>query len=103
MVNSRKKGHQFELKIRSELKEMGYPDLETTRNSNRKLDGEGVDLQLPHTNLQLKATEQIPAVHKILDSMPDDKRTNCLVWKRNRKDILVILKWNDYKTCLETT
>ena len=93
MINARKKGNAFELAVIAELKTIYGDDIHSTRNTNRKLDGEKVDIQgaeLPW-NIQCKATENLPQVHKIFDEINRDKPP-VIWWKKNHKRQVVILE-----------
>ena len=90
MINQRNKGHNYELKIISELKEMGY-EAESSRLSNRKLDSQKVDIvtNFPF-NIQCKKVERLKDPEGIILSMPKDKPC-CIFTKKNHKPDLVIL------------
>lgn len=93
MVNARKKGNSFELAVIKKLKEVLKTDnIHSTRNTNRKLDGEKVDITGDvDYHIQCKATENIPQVHKIFDEINRDKPP-VIWWKKNNKRQVVILE-----------
>ena len=100
-INSRSKGRAFEQFFVNWLKQFGY---HATRSSytNKHLDDVGkVDIETNHPiNWQLKATEKVPAVHKILSEM-DTTKPRAVAWKRNRKPILVIMELDEFLQLVE--
>ena len=95
-INSRAKGHQFEIRIAQELREMGY-DCVTSRSESRRLDDAGVDLvdDTPFY-FQLKRTERLVDLNGTLASMPKEK-TPVVLHKKSRKPALVTMSWEDFK------
>lgn len=95
-INSRNKGHAFELKIIDELKEMGY-EAKSSRSENRTLDAQGVDI-VDNTDylFQCKKVERLTDLNGILASMPGDA-PRVIVHSKNHKPILVTMLWEDFK------
>jgi len=95
---ARRKGHDYERKIRKEFIELGYIDCNTSRYESLKLDAQKVDL----TNtgifyVQCKAVERGINYHKLLESMPKSKKINSVFHKKDRKEIVSIYKEDFYK------
>ena len=93
MINARNKGHSYELSVIKELKSLFKTDkIYSTRSQNRMLDAEKVDIcgEVPF-NIQCKATETIPQVHKIFDDINRDKPP-MIFWKKNNKRQIVIME-----------
>ena len=102
MINSRKKGNSFELQVINELKSIYGENVHSTRSMNRVLDSQKVDIcgDVPY-NIQCKATETVPQVHKIFAEMNQDKP--CLIWwKRNHKPQIVIMEAETFLQILLT-
>ena len=100
MINSRAKGHAYELQIVNRLKELGY-DAVTSRSESKRMDDLGVDI-IDNTDfyIQCKAVEKLkPSLHDILDRMPTDK-VPVVYHKRNNKGSTVTLKANDFERLL---
>jgi len=92
MINARNKGNSFELAVIKELKSVYGENIHSTRSMNRALDAEKVDIcgDVPF-NIQCKATENLPQVHKIFDEINRDKPP-LIWWKKNHKPQIVILE-----------
>ena len=92
MINARKKGNSFELQVIKKLKKFYGDNIHSTRNVNRMLDGQKVDIcgDVPY-NFQVKATENIPNVHKIFDEINREKPP-IIWWKKNNKRQIVIME-----------
>ena len=100
MVNSRKKGHDFERKFAEYLRIHGYKAV-TSRSENRSLDDAGVDL-VDNTKFyfQLKAVERLkPGYHEILKNMPKEK-IPIVVHKRNNKGTVIAMQLEDFANLL---
>ncbi len=103
MINSRAKGHAYELQIVNRLKELGY-DAVTSRSESKRMDDLGVDI-IDNTDfyIQCKAVEKLkPSLHDILARMPTDK-VPVVYHKRNNKGSTVTLKANDFERLLLQT
>ena len=99
MTNGRNKGHGFERKIMSELKELGY-DCLTSRNESKRLDDAGVDLvDSTPFYFQLKKTERLPNLDNIIKAMPKEK-VRTILHAKNNQDALITMRWEDFKTLL---
>ena len=100
MINPRKKGHSYELKIISELQRW-FPDAVSTRSESKRLDDKGVDIcYTGEFHIQCKAVEKLGSQHDILGRMPDDK-IRLVVHKRNRKGETVTMWKDDFYRMLE--
>jgi arsenate reductase-like glutaredoxin family protein len=96
-MNARKKGHDYERKIKNEFKSLGYQNCETSRYASRILDDQKVDLfGTDPFNVQCKAVEKLGSVHNILKEMPDDKNYNLIFHKKNNQGEVVILTKEDF-------
>lgn len=94
---SRAKGHQYERKLMSELKALGWENCMTSRYESKRLDDAMVDFV--HTdpfNIQAKAWERAPSYHDVLDGMPKDSNINIIVHKRNRNGEVVVMTKDDF-------
>ena len=92
MINARKKGNSFELAVINELKTIYGDNIQSSRLMSREMDNQKVDIvgDVPF-NIQCKATENIPQVHKIFDEINRDKPP-VIWWKKNYKRQVVILE-----------
>ncbi len=92
MTNARQKGHAYERKLATELREF-YPDCKTSRYESRALDDAKVDLtNTPPFSIQAKAVERgCDWFSLILKEMPKDENMNICMWKRNNKGELAIM------------
>jgi len=100
MINSRAKGHAYELQIVNRLKDLGY-DAVTSRSESKRMDDLGVDI-IDNTNfyIQCKAVEKLkPSLHDILKRMPTDK-VPVVYHKRNNMGTIVSLKQEDFEKLL---
>ena len=101
--NVRRKGHNYERKIRKELRKLFYPDCETSRFGSKKRDQEGVDLlKSGFLNVQAKSWEAGPPYHKILKEMPDDGNYNVIFHHRKHKGEVVVMSKEDFYEILGT-
>ena len=101
-IHSKNKGVQFELKIKNELKDL-FPEVETSRNVNRKRDAEKVDLvNTEPFNFQLKAQESGVNYFKLLSEMPDEENINIVLHKRNHKGVVAVLEYKDLLALIKT-
>lgn len=85
---SKKKGNNFELEIVHKLKEVGYPNCTTSRNSSRELDSAKVDIcddTLP-CYIQAKYTQNMPNYFTIRDLCPLKDKFFCMAWKKAGKN-----------------
>jgi len=96
-MNARNKGHNYERKIRKELREMGWRACETSRYANRALDDQKVDLaNTDPYQIQCKAVERGINYHDLLGEMPKNAKINCVFHKKNRKEVVVLSKQDFY-------
>jgi hypothetical protein len=97
MINSRKKGHAYELDIRDLFKDLGFTDAVSSRSESKNRDDQGVDLcYTAPFNVQAKAVEKLSSIHDILARMPRDGNINTVFHKRNRKGTIVCMELNDF-------
>jgi hypothetical protein len=117
MINVRKKGNNFEVKIAREMRELGFKNCITSRFGNKMMDYFKIDLlNTDPFRFQLKAWEKSPNFHGILKQMDKcdyipirkdahPKRIikklskgfyNIIMWKRNNEDELIIMKKKDF-------
>jgi len=96
MVNAKKKGNAYEVKIAAEFRNLGFPDAVTSRSESKSTDDKGVDLcgTFP-LNVQCKAWERAPLYHDVLRSMPEDG-INVIFHKKNRKGEVVVMAKDDF-------
>jgi len=100
MINSRAKGHAYELQIVNRLKELGY-DAVTSRSESKRMDDLGVDI-IDNTDfyIQCKAVEKLkPSLHDILKRMPT-KKVPVVYHKRNGKGTICVLRQKDFERLL---
>ena len=96
-INVRRKGHNYERKIRKELRKYLYPNCETSRFGSREADNEGKDLiNTGMYNFQLKSWEAGPPYHKILKEMPNDGNYNVIFHHRKHKGEVVVMSKQDF-------
>jgi len=117
MINVRKKGNNYEVKIAKEMRELGFKRCITSRLGNKLMDWMKIDLL--HTDpfrFQLKAWERAPHFHNVFKDMDkcdyipirkdaQPKRIikklakgfyNVIMWKKNNEEELVIMKKKDF-------
>jgi len=102
MINSRTKGHQFEVVIALQLRDLGYQCV-TARSESKSLDDQGVDL-VDNTpfHIQLKRVERLIRLNEVLARMPRESpagipKIPVVVHKKNHKPTLVTMSWEDFK------
>ena len=84
---SKRKGSAFELEIVHKLREIGYPNCETTRNNSRALDAAKIDIYddtLP-CYIQAKYTQNMPNYFNIREDCSLKDRPFCIAWKKAGK------------------
>lgn len=95
---ARRKGHNYERKIRNEFIELGYTDCNTSRYESLKLDAQKVDLtNTGNFHVQCKAVERGINYHKLLGEMPRDEKINTVFHKKQRQEIVTMTKQDFYK------
>ena len=98
MLNSRKKGVEYEIKLMGELREF-YPDVKTSRNASKLIDDLGVDFvnTAPYA-IQAKASERsIPEgilLKQMKKNFPED--TPVIIRKRNYQGETATLRKKDF-------
>lgn len=100
--SSRTKGHQFERDMVNRLKKF-WPSVLTSRSESKRLDDKGVDLAYTDPfSFQCKAQERLTTgLHDVLASMPNDTNYNVVLWKRNRKGVVVAMTLEDFEEILQ--
>jgi len=95
-MNSKDKGNRFELAVARMLRPL-FPNVGTARNHDRALDAQKVDLVNTYPFLiQCKHVERGLDPFKVLEEMPDwDLQYKVLLWKKNRKGVLVVMSLED--------
>lgn len=96
--NNRRKGHQFERDVVTQLREIGIP-CETSRYSNKKLDDAKVDIDIEDStplNIQCKCHNTFKNPISILEEMPEDSNYNIELQKVKRKGVYAIMKAEDF-------
>ena len=102
MIDARKKGKRFDLRIAKLWKERHGGEGRRSRSGNVDLDNAGVDLVGTDPFLiQCKAVERNLDYLPILDNMPDDG-IRCVIHKRNNTRPVVAMyldEWLDLTEC----
>jgi predicted nuclease with RNAse H fold len=95
-MNVKQKGNRFEQAVARKLRQL-FPNVRTARECNKWLDAQGVDFVETYPfQIQAKHVERGLDPHAVLERMPEvDGMYNVLVWKRNRKQTLVVLTIED--------
>jgi hypothetical protein len=94
-MNVKQKGNRFEQLVARMLRKY-FPDVATSRERNKWLDNQGVDLvNTGCFYIQCKHVERGLDPHKVLEEMPKSNKLNVLLWKRNRKGTLVVMNMED--------
>ena len=99
-INSRKKGHKFELDIVNMLKVYGYEAV-SSRSESKNLDDQKVDI-VDNTKFyfQCKHVERmVESYHDILASMKKGK-IPVIFHKRNNKGVVAVLTLKDFNDLL---
>lgn len=101
--SARKKGHNYELKIRQEFIELGFTQCATSRYESKSRDDKKVDLvNTGSFNVQAKAVENMGSSHKVLKEMPKErKKINLVFHKKNRQGEVVSLWKKDFYAIIE--
>lgn len=86
---SKKKGSAYECKIASELRELGFTGVVTSRSESKSMDDNKIDLVdkdgvLPWA-IQLKCTQQTPLYFKIRNESTVDNKNFILFWNKQEK------------------
>tara|TARA_A100001391_G_scaffold62126_1_gene38704 strand:+ start:117 stop:473 length:357 start_codon:yes stop_codon:yes gene_type:complete len=102
-MRSRRKGHDYERKIRKEFRDMGWKFCETSRYASKMIDNAKIDLvRTDPFAVQCKATTNNPSYHKILDEMKPNMFQYKLIYHKRKNDgEYVIMKKNDWLEILE--
>lgn len=95
-INSRAKGHKFELQLVKLFKELGWVNCCSSRSESKRLDDAGIDLcYTAPFSVQAKNVERLGNYHEILESMPQNQ-CNLLFHKRNHKGTVVAMKQENF-------
>jgi len=97
-INSKRKGSQFERQMAAILRAEIWPECYTSRFMGSAWDDyNGIDLTgTPGFHIQCKAMERTPPYHNILKAMPQGKKTNIVIHKRNNSGCIVALELDDF-------
>lgn len=99
MVNSRRKGADFERKLANIFKKYGYAD---SRRGQQYcgISGDADVVGLPHIHVEAKAVEKLNLYDAMSQSKRDAKRDEIpvVVHKKNRQNILVTMELPDFMT-----
>ena len=99
---NRTKGHNFERDMRLLMRQF-FPECETSRYANRRLDDLKVDLcNTDPFYFQCKNTATAPNMHKLLGEMPQDTHHNVVLHKRTRKGVTVTMMLEDFVELLKS-
>lgn len=87
---SKRVGNNYELKIVKELKEITKdPDISTSRAESKTLDNDKIDIFDPNNSIpfyvQCKATQSIPSVKKINESVKRKDKSLAIFWNAREK------------------
>lgn len=87
---SKAKGGSWELEVAHNLREIGYPNIVSTRSESKNLDNAKIDLVDPdgllECNIQCKYTANMPNYFTIRDACPDKEKPFCIAWKKATND-----------------
>ena len=100
---SRRKGHDYERKIRLEFRQYGWIYCQTSRYASKLIDDNKIDLVATDPfAIQCKSTANNPSYHKIIDQMKTNKPQYKLIFhKKPNNDEYVIMKKNDFYEIME--
>lgn len=115
---ARRKGHNYELRIINELKELGYKGVVSTRSASRLMDAQKIDIidqneELP-IYIQCKCTQNTPDFLEIKKSVTTYDKPFVIFWNKqvlkdgnknmNSLGEMVILSKEDfYDLCIKKT
>ncbi len=101
-INSRTKGHAYELQIIKLFKDLGWTSCVSSRSESKRTDDQGIDLCYTDPwQIQAKAWESAPSYHAVLEKMPKKKGIfNVIFHKRNRKGSVVVMSEDDFLAIL---
>ena len=102
-ITSRRKGHNYERKVRLEFRQMGWIYCETSRYASKAIDDAKIDLvNTDPFVIQCKATANNPSYHKILKQMkPNMPKYKLIYHKKPNDSEYVIMEKNDWLEILE--
>lgn len=103
MINSKKKGNAYEVKLMNDFKELGFTDCATSRNVSKVRDNQKVDLvNTGKWNVQAKCTKNKPDYISILKEMPKEQgQINVIINKLTNKGELVVMSKKDFYKIIE--
>ena len=102
-ITSRRKGHEFERKIRLNFKDLGWSNCETSRYASKQMDDRKIDLiNTSPFAVQCKASINNPPYHKIFKQMePNAGDYKIIYHKRMHDNEYVIMQKEDFHEILE--
>ena len=100
---NRRKGHDYERKIRLNFRELGWSRCETSRYASKMMDDRKIDLiNTKPFAVQCKASINNPSYHKIFKDMEADKDDYKVIYhKRMTDNEYVIIQKKDFHELLE--
>ncbi len=102
-ITSRRKGHDYERKVRLEFRQYGWKYCQTSRYASKMIDDAKIDLvNTSPFAIQCKATANNPSYHKILKQMKPNMPLYKLIYHKKPNDSeYVIMEKNDWLEILE--
>ena len=102
-ITSRRKGHEFERKIRLNFKDLGWSNCETSRYASKQMDDRKIDLiNTSPFAVQCKASINNPSYHKIFKEMLEIKGHYKLIYhKKPRDKEYVVIQKEDFHELLD--
>lgn len=86
LKNNRKRGNAYEVLIAQELRDLGFPNIKTSRSESKSMDDRKIDLVDLDNKLffypQLKATIKTPDYFGIEKSCPLKDKPFVIFWKK---------------------
>lgn len=84
-IRNRRRGHSYETKIAKELRELtGDEEIKTSRSESKSLDDKKIDIFDGNDTLpfycQLKATQQMPQVKKLMEEVGKKDKPLVIFW-----------------------
>jgi hypothetical protein len=100
---NRRKGHDFERKIRIDYRNLGWTKCETSRYASKMMDDRKIDLVFTKPfAIQCKSSINNPSYHKIFKQMESDKEDYKVIYhKRKNDNEYVIIQKEDFHEIIE--
>ena len=100
---NRRKGHDFERKIRQDFKSLGWLDCETSRYASKMMDDRKIDLvNTKPFAVQCKSLINNPSYHKIFKEMEADRDDYKIIYHKRKNDgEYVIMEKDDFHELVE--